>query len=288
MTTPMQKGNALEFAVKAIETAILKASPALKENTFLIESKKIVTVAGVRHEIDIWVEVDLGKGYRAIFIFECKNWEEKVGKNEIIVFSEKIEALQTQKGFFVAKSFTADAEAQAGKDPRIVLLRATEREETPVPFDFHFLIRDKTNVDLRFFQMGATEKLRNERMDLQKAEAYLRGERLDLHAYGNDWANDLCNAKLKSFPSGTTHEGEYELEASGDRTYEEGELKIQGKEFTRSEAHVKFTVRVVRPPVMSDFEIESRGRVLSLAPVLIGDGAVQIGFIAVPKEKGAA
>jgi hypothetical protein len=112
MLTPKEKGNALELAVHAIESAIIKASPSYQEKTFAIDSNKIVTVSGVRHEIDIWVSVDLGSGYTARFIFECKNQEERVGKNEIIVFAEKIKAVQAQSGFFVAKSFTADAEAQ--------------------------------------------------------------------------------------------------------------------------------------------------------------------------------
>src|SRR5258708_6316200 len=98
MLTPKEKGDALELAVQAIESSILKASPSYQEKTFTIEGQKIVTVADVRHEVDIWVSVDLGEGYTALFIFECKNWEESVGKNEIIVFAEKIRALQAQRG----------------------------------------------------------------------------------------------------------------------------------------------------------------------------------------------
>src|SRR5436309_3248608 len=124
--TPLEKGNVLEVSVRSIERAILQSSPALKEKTFVIESKKIVAVDGVHHEIDVFVTVDLGKGYRAIFIFECKNWDAPVGKNEIVIFSEKIDAIQAQCGFFVAKAYTADAEAQARRDPRIRLLTATE------------------------------------------------------------------------------------------------------------------------------------------------------------------
>ncbi len=111
MKTPLQKGNELESVVRSIESAILQSSPNLRESTFKIESKKVATVDGVRHEIDVYVEVDIGKGYTAIFIFECKNWQDAVGKNDIIVFSEKIDALQAQRGFFVAKSFTRYAKA---------------------------------------------------------------------------------------------------------------------------------------------------------------------------------
>src|SRR5689334_20905416 len=67
--------------------------------------------------------VGVAKGYTVTFIFECKNWEDAVGKNEIIIFSEKIDAVSAQRGYFVAKSFTRDAEAQALKDPRMTRCR---------------------------------------------------------------------------------------------------------------------------------------------------------------------
>src|SRR5437763_15769992 len=97
---PFEKGDQLERAVRAIEQAILAQSPGLKQNAFRIESKKLLVSDGVKHEIDLWVQVDIGPGYDSIFIFECKNWEEKVSKNEIIIFSEKIKATNAQRGFF--------------------------------------------------------------------------------------------------------------------------------------------------------------------------------------------
>ena len=60
--TPREKGNALESAVAAIEATILGSSPGLREKTFVIESKKIVKVGNVHHEIDIYVTIDLGRG----------------------------------------------------------------------------------------------------------------------------------------------------------------------------------------------------------------------------------
>src|SRR5260370_15194144 len=136
---PDEKGRELERAVHAIEAVILESSPALREKPFLIETRKHIAVGGVHHEIDIFVTVEVAKGYTAIFIFECKNWEAAVGNNEIIVFSEKIDAATAQRGYVVAKSFTKDAEAQALKDPRITLLTATEHNPatTLTPESFH-------------------------------------------------------------------------------------------------------------------------------------------------------
>lgn len=122
--TNQEKGDRLERAVRAIEQLILQSHPMYSDRSFRFWSKRILDAGGTHHEIDVWVEVDLGMGYRAVFIFECKNWEEKVGKNEIIVFQEKVRVADAQRGFFVARSFTKDAVAQAAGDRRIELLDA--------------------------------------------------------------------------------------------------------------------------------------------------------------------
>ena len=82
--TPQQKGAHLEDAVRLIEQTILNSKPGLKESPFSIEINKIFVADGVRHEIDVYVEIDLGHGYKSIFIFESKNWKDSVGKNELI------------------------------------------------------------------------------------------------------------------------------------------------------------------------------------------------------------
>src|SRR6266487_6296745 len=133
-TKAQMKGDALEKAVQLIETYILGTNPATKEAIVTFEPKKIVVVDGVKHEIDIYITIDLGKGYESVFIFECKNWQEAVGKNEIIVFSEKIDAVQAQKGYFIAKKFGEYAQAQAKKDKRLELLIASDALASLPPF----------------------------------------------------------------------------------------------------------------------------------------------------------
>src|ERR1700688_2948523 len=105
MSTPAQKGDALQRAVRAIEQHIISTNPSLSEKTFIVEEKKIICVGGVHHEIDIHVTVDPAPGYAAIHIFECKNWKKPVGKSEVIDFSEKIKAVNAANGYFIAKSF---------------------------------------------------------------------------------------------------------------------------------------------------------------------------------------
>lgn len=282
MTSPLEKGNALEAAVRVIETVILKSSPALRENTFKIESKKHITVDGVRHEIDVYVEIDLGNGYKATFIFECKNWKEAVGKNEIIIFSEKIDAVQAQEGFFVAKSITKDAKAQAAKDRRITLLAVTEHNasETPVPFDFHFVSVERNDADINFVRRGAPALQQGEPFQINEARAVRRGGDLNLDQYVREWMSETCNESMLTFPSETLGEGDYEREAEAQRVFDEGELTINDVDIAEAKLRIKFTVRVSRPPVVSHFEVATRGRSLSLAPVTLGVGTLQVGFVA--------
>jgi hypothetical protein len=106
-----QKGKALEIAVREIEQVILQTVPGLDDQDFSIESRKKIRRDGVSHEIDLWVEVGIGADDHSVFIFECKNWKDKVGKNEIIVFDEKIAVAPARAGFFVARDFSRDAKA---------------------------------------------------------------------------------------------------------------------------------------------------------------------------------
>ena len=93
--------------------------------------RKIICPSGVRHEIDLWVEVKFGDGYDAIYIFEAKNWKRPVGKNEIVDFMEKMRVSGAQAGFFYAQSFTSCAEAQSKLRPNVNLVRIKVESQSP-------------------------------------------------------------------------------------------------------------------------------------------------------------
>src|SRR5712692_2352969 len=132
VTTSQEIGDALEEAVRLIEQTILQSTT--KDATVTIEPKKVITVEGVKHEIDLFVTIDNGRGYKSIYIFECKNWIKGVGKNSIIVFSAKINVTKAQKGYFIAKRFGKHAVAQAKLDDRIELLTASFELDALPPF----------------------------------------------------------------------------------------------------------------------------------------------------------
>jgi hypothetical protein len=273
VATPSEKGNVLEAAVKLIENLILSTSPALKEKPFLFESKKIINVNGVHHEIDIFVTIDLGDGYKSVFIFECKNWQDAVGKNEVIIFEKKIEVTHAQSGYFVAKSFTKDAESQAATNERISLLIASEHDPTtaPLPFGFHGALVTPVSAAAELYARGGDHsKWIN--LDFETAVVKWRGNVIDFREYLCKWAEETSSTDVRSFRSERVPDGMYERMAKACREFAPGELTIDGREMERAESSIRYSVKIVRPAVVSYFEVESRGRVVSLAPVQIPSG----------------
>src|SRR5437899_442661 len=61
VTTSQEIGNALEEAVRLIEQTILQTTA--KDALVTIEPKKTIIVKDVKHEIDLYVTVDNGRGY---------------------------------------------------------------------------------------------------------------------------------------------------------------------------------------------------------------------------------
>lgn len=273
MSASQQKGDALEQAVEAIEGLILRGSPNLKEKSYLIESKKIITVGGVHHEIDLFVTVDLGgPGYSSVYVFECKNWKEAVGKNEIIVFTEKIAAAGGQRGFFIAKSFTADAKAQASKEPRMELVVAVEHDpvSTILPFGYQSVRQTPTHVRLDFKKWGSVPS-EGIKLDLPSAVVILDGKPIDFLDYINVWATEAINEYMRTFPSGTLPDGIYQREIKAERSFVEGVLKINEHVIRTMAITVQFDITIVRPAIKSDFEVSGRGRVVSFEEHKLGD-----------------
>lgn len=202
--TSQQKGDSLERAVRAIETAILRQAPGYDEKTFRIEGKKTIkTKEGVHHEIDIWVNVEIAAGYTATFIFECKNWKANVGKNEIVDFAEKIKAAQAQKGFFVAKSLTRDAEAQAKSDSRIEILLVRELPTGEVPTriqSFHGVFAELQET--RCTIIHGCEQGTTTPVDLNSASFTIDGEEHDLGVYLKQWIDEVSGTRPSDLVEG--------------------------------------------------------------------------------------
>ncbi len=264
-TNFQEKGDALEKAVHAIETLILRTNPATKDTPITIEPKKIVVVDGVKHEIDIYITIDLGKGYESVFIFECKNWQEAVGKNEIIVFSEKIDAVQAQKGYFIAKKFGEYAQAQAKKDKRLELLIASDALASLPPFiyDFHFVHNTvvRSHIDFRLAsdpQRRGMPPVTNESFVRYNNEGLLVGK------FNERMQNTVIDEIMNHQPTASFGEGVYQYKRSKTFMFKPNELFVEGNACIAVDAHMEWDIRIIRPKIISTFDVKTRGRVITL------------------------
>jgi hypothetical protein len=275
MDSPQDKGSALENAVAAIEEVILLSSVGMGRNP-IVEKRKIITVNGVRHEIDVYVTADLAPGYKPVFIFECKNWKEAVGKNEIVVFSEKIDVSRATSGCFVAKSYTSDAVNQAKLDPRITLLLAAEHDAGVGKEVFQFFTRtpQMTLLEVTMFKRGSTGL---DPKPISPADSVLEcfGQRVNFQAQLNFWSLNVCESDLMAFFEDPVPAGIYHRTVDGELNFGPAEIFVDHKEVEKLAFHVEYKVIVTQVPVASYFEVKSRGRCITFAPQLIGNDTMQ-------------
>ena len=281
-----EKGSALERAVHAIEEVILASSPDLREKPFRFERNKIITIKGVRQEIDIYVAVEIAKGYDATFIFECKNWTKPVGKNEIIVFSEKIDVAVAQRGYFVATSFSKHAKARAKQDPRITLLIATEHDPALITAKEIFQCTEPAgcNKISSLFRIMGTPGTNEVPLNVKGKSAQIYGKEVVLEDYLNAWTNLLYEQHLLTFQTASLPEGVHLMPASDEQVFAAGECIIDGKEMEYARLEVEFAVKIANLTVVSDFEVATRGRVLRINPFRVRGILINPVIVRLPDE----
>jgi hypothetical protein len=275
MDTPQEKGDSLENAVAAIEEFILQSSAGMGRKP-IVEKKKIITANGVRHEIDLYVTADLAPGYKPVFIFECKNWKEAVGKNDVIIFSEKIDVSNATSGCFVAKSYTTDAVNQAKSDPRITLLLAAEYDPETGPEVFQFFSRspEMTKLDVTMFKRGSMG-LDPKPVSTETAQLECFGQPVNISMQLNLWSLQVCTKDLMEFFEEPVPAGVYFRVVKEDVHFDAGQVRLNHEDVERLNFHAEYKVSVTPVPVVSHFEIKSRGRCITFAPQLIGNDTMQ-------------
>ena len=263
--TSDDKGRALERAVHALERAILRDSPGFSERMFRVEPRKILVRDGVRHEIDLYVSIDVTPVHSVVYVFECKNWAAPVGKNEIIIFSEKIAAADAQRGFFIAKAFTKDAEAQAAKDTRIELLIANEPElediQGTVGDCAQIMINPCAVRDVEFFQKVLGQRVGTPaKIDPSTALLFIDGQPKSLI----DWIKELgdCAFERAVIKTDTTEtpNGRYPSKFQSDFGFEDINVTVDGTRYIYLHLEGEGSFDVMRPQIVSSFDVEKRGR----------------------------
>jgi len=271
-----RKGPGLERAIEFLERTILNEVPSLSDKSYDIYTNRIIIVDGVKHEIDIWVEFDIGSGYKSIFIFETKNWKKKIGKNDMIIFSEKISAATAQKGFFVAKAFTKYAIAAAKRDHRIQVLPLetefldNESMDTLIR-TFHRVILDRANVNtqVRFVTQTGTQNEPGKQIEIQTAT--LNGYPINVSEYIGPRIQQIVIDHVNSLPTADLPDGVYTYDLSEEILLASDHLVINDIERYKVQLQITYQIEVIPPPIVSKYDVAKRGRIYTYAPVRVGE-----------------
>lgn len=265
----LDKGNRLEDAVKYIFTTIIKNNPSLKQAQFFIEPKKIINPGGSRKEIDLYIKVDPGNDLESIFIFECKNYKSTVSNDAIVSFSKKIEETNATKGFFIATKYSINAIKEAEKDSRMVLLLAKEERIDLESFpEIHMYYHEKEtrNIKVNVIMTSASNrekaglKVRGERLKIDKnTQIILNNNIINTKLFFKSLEEQVVDEKMKYESTHLLEEGEYNYSHQKKFVFMEKDLLVDGEEVERINLEVDFKVRIIKPKIVSSFDIEKKG-----------------------------
>lgn len=259
MNPNLEKGNELERAIGSIESLILQKNPNLMNNPFIIENKKTVIIDEVRHEIDWYIEIDLGNGYKSIFLFECKNWDKPVGKNEIIIFSEVINTTQATKGYFVAKEFGKYAIAQSKKDSRIELLKVTDSLVEFIDFPhFHYVAPILESVAVIFDFGKASGKVES----LEVNSIVYNGVSIEFHDFAEIFGKLIMNNRVNNESTASMPDNSYFYKEEDVFNFDDNVLVVNDEIVNKLKININFTLIVKKPKIITKFDVEKRGRVI--------------------------
>jgi hypothetical protein len=276
--TSDEKGAALERAVAMIESTILERNPELRGHNFSIECRKTIVFRGVKHEIDIFVTIPRGDGYDSVFIFECKNTAENVGKNDIVLFTEKINATCAARGFVVAMGFGEYARAQAEQNPRIVLVEASENLASAEFLQgFQVDVSIDPNLVYAMRERGTALVVKPNDED---AVVY-RGRQISFKSFIHRLVENLTDRRLEKADVKDLLPGIYTLTMGGNLHFPRGALVADGRDIEVMNCKLTVGFKRVRPKILCRFKVDGRGRYVEFEDIEISRGRSLTGIRAV-------
>jgi hypothetical protein len=283
-----RKGRSLERAVQVIEETIIRKSPSLRTAAFEIEPRKVITVDGVRHEIDLCVRVQQGTHFEALHIFEAKNWNTPIGKSEILDFSEKIRITGAAKGYFVAKQFSSSARARAQQDKHMELVEVTDEfvsalDSLQLVSSEHRLEKLTINIKERNVASVDNPPLLN-----HQQTCHFKGTPTTLGAFCVGETEKLVSEAIRKSIAQFRLVGTHHNRKQYYFQFDPRELLIGTIDVEHLMLDVRFSVVTAAAQVISKFEVEGRGRVYTFQAQSIDNPslAIQVELVEViPRNK---
>lgn len=254
-------------------------NPAAQIANYRVETRKVFVIDGVRHEVDVYVKVDLGSGYDTVVLFECKNWRHKsVGKNEVIVFSEKVKALSASKGYLVGRGFSPDAKAQAKQDNRISLLHASDTVPIWPQLEYiHMLGRDRGDYKANVIFIAPPGADPNSTVPLSgpvKVDGRIFSS---IDEFVRPLIEESIVERLAMEPTHELPAGSYRRDVSRKLLFDRatvGDVAVAGLHL-----QIDFGFHIARPAIESVFDVESRGRIYKTEITSLGPSYISMTYV---------
>ena len=116
-------------------------------------------------------------------------------------------------------------------------------------------------------------------IDLNGKTFQLLGKEMLITDYLDACVQELYENRLFVFDTTQLAEGIYPMPVAEERSFGPGECIMDGKQMEHVRIDADFRVQIIRPPVISDYEVATRGRVIRLAPVNIRDIVLNTSFV---------
>lgn len=263
------KGSALERAVYLIQQSILESDPKFAGQEFRVDPNQTVTRDGVRHEIDVLVTTNPGTDYESRLIFECKNWTAPVGKNEIVILSEKVSVLPASRGFIVAASLTGDAEAQLRKDPRLRWVKVSPYFDSPLATaEFVHQMKELTNVRISARIVDSRTRAPCADPNLSIHQLWFHAGKLTtLAGHVAQLSDEFYARAFRREQTRLMLPGAHYGSAEGRVEFERGEFIRDGLEFEWLDLRGFYRVVTTPAPLRSKFELGGYGRTYFFEPL---------------------
>jgi hypothetical protein len=141
-------------------------------------------------------------------------------------------------------------------------------------FQFFSRLPAMTKLDVLMVKRGC-EDITNTSVLCPDAQIRYLGQLVDYRKQLHLWSLLVCDESLMASFEEAVPAGVYPHVVDREMLFSPGELVVNDLDIERLRFHIEYQVTVTNLPVVSHFEVESRGRYISFAPQLIGNDTMQ-------------
>jgi hypothetical protein len=257
--TSKAKGDELEVAVQKIEASILDGYPSLRGVPARIERDVRFNQDGILIQIDVLVRTDPDTADEALHIFECKNWRNAVGSEEVQKLDSRRNYLKAASATLVCCSYTKRAASYARK-VGIRLLRASE-DLVPLMVEATYFTYE--NLDGRFdIQFWDGSHLIPPRLALDD-ECDFHGAKCSMRSLADQLMGHI--ARTAGADPRSRLPGSHTGKASVRATFARGELRILEFDVAWIDIRTDYLVTITQTSSVRRLGVESRGGIVEAA-----------------------